>query len=107
LESGCVCSLALLIVTRLKLGWWDIADSAVQTPPVPPIHPAGGGQLQWVPRPPGPLFVDHLGFVETVDRLGHGVGSNRQLQVIPTISVGCRSRTRFIRCTVNGSFSST
>lgn len=40
---------------------------------VPPVDPAEGGEFDVVDGPPGALHGDQFGFVERVDRLGHGV----------------------------------
>jgi hypothetical protein len=50
--------------------------------------------------------VDQLIFECGEEALGHGIGSNRQLQVMMTIGGGCGSHTRFTRYMITGSASS-
>ena len=53
-------------VERLELGWWGIAEVAVQPLGVVPVHPAEGGQLDLVDGAPRPLAgsADQLRLVE-------------------------------------------
>lgn len=47
--SGDLLKLAVgMVVGVLVLGWGDIADRAVQTMLIPPVHPGQGGQLDLV-----------------------------------------------------------
>lgn len=62
------------MVGRLQLGQRDVAAGPVKTLRVPPGHPGGGREFDLVSRPPGALGADEFGPVETVDRLGDGVG---------------------------------
>ena len=67
-SRGVVCR-ALVMVERLKLGWWQVADGAVQTPVIPPIDPRCSSQLHLLERAPWTSCTDHLSFVEAVDGL--------------------------------------
>jgi len=60
LGSRGLCSLVLTIVLGLIFSWWEVANAAVQTPLVPPVHPLSSGQLHLLERPPGALAVDDL-----------------------------------------------
>jgi|SRR5579859_2676531 len=44
-ESRGVVDRALVMVERLKLGWWHVANGAVQAPVIPPVDPLGRREL--------------------------------------------------------------
>ena len=54
-------------------GRWDVADGFKQAPVIEPVDPFEGGELDCLDASPWPAPVDHLGLVETVDRLRQGV----------------------------------
>ena len=59
----------MLIVVRLGFGRRDVPDRLQQASKVEPVHPLLGRQfddLAALPR----AAVDHLGFVESIDRFG-------------------------------------
>ena len=63
---------------------------------VPPVDPAGRGELDLLDRPPGPLAADQLGLVQLVDRLNNAAQRLHQTQCrsmdhATHRSVACRS----------------
>ena len=57
------------VVELLELDGREVVDRPVGAFCVEPLDPAGGGHLDLVDVPPGPLVVDQLGFVEADLRL--------------------------------------
>jgi hypothetical protein len=62
------------MVGRLRLGQRDVAAGPVKTRRFPPGHSGGDREFDLVSRSPRALGADEFGPVETVDRLGEGVG---------------------------------
>ena len=60
-------------VARLSLGGRHVADGFEQAAGVEPIDPFESGELDGLEGSPRPTAMDHLGFEQTVDRLGQGV----------------------------------
>ena len=61
------------IIALLGLGRRDVADRLEEPSVVEPVDPFKRGQLDCFEVSPRPSSVDHLGFVEAVDRLGERV----------------------------------
>ena len=61
------------IILIFGFGRRDVADGLQQPTMVEPIDPFERGVLDGFEAAPGSAPVDHLGFVEAVDRLGQSV----------------------------------
>ena len=60
-------------VGGFELGWRDVAELAVEAAFVVPVNPFGGRELDIIDTDPGAAVPDEFGFVERVQRLGHGI----------------------------------
>src|SRR5699024_12750856 len=70
-RGGSVVGVCCIVVVLLVLEWWDVSDRGMEAFVVEPVHPGGGGILDFTPGGPGGLFVvDDLG-LEQSDRLLH------------------------------------
>ena len=61
------------VVAFLGFGRRDVADGLQQPAIVEPVDPGQRPELDGLEGAPGSAPMDHLGFVEAVDRLGEGV----------------------------------
>jgi len=61
------------VVSGLHLGRRQVAAVFVEAAVVEPVDPLGGGDLDVVDAAPWAVFLDQLGLVEAVDRLGQSL----------------------------------
>ena len=73
MESRGIGGHALVMVKRLELGRWDVANGILETPAILPVDPLPGGELYLVKQPRGAALADDLGLVQAIHRLGQRV----------------------------------